>query len=565
MSRTPPVRSILSLAALAWLPASAQDASGFHAAFDLVPPDSAAALVIPNLKGASDQLAQALEGMDRANVLFGGRPVDQVRALLGLTAGVNEQAPVAIITPTVDALTTPVFLVPVIDAADFMETNFDPDPSGTAGAFVHHGTGNTVFTRTIDKHIAICEDQAVLGSFTPRPGFAQRLGGMFDAAVVERAAKCDMFLYQRSDAALAMRDRAAGGSEHEGIVEVGAEQNATLPIVQITSMVPTVWWESAEAALMGANFDPLGIGLYSFVALKSDSHLGAMARSAGSAGTPLAKVPDAPFYVAASADFAGMGGSALFFDEMMIEWNMLAEQIKSMHVIVSPSPLGLQGGLLNGASIFLATDDPAGLINAMKTQYEFIALAEQDSLALAPTWQENARQIDGVSVHAYKIDATYSGNNTNTNRMLPLALGRSGFSGFIAPVEGGVIVTCSQRPDVFSAALKAVKGEAQLAQNQMLAQMATWLPTTPDILLFFGLGETGNLLNQLMSAFGPLLPFQFTIPPIDPATKPIGVGIDIRPGLIESGAVLPSDAAAVVLDAFVEQFQLLEPAEGGGQ
>src|SRR5438874_506187 len=56
----------------------------------MIPGNACAAVVIPNLKFCSDEITRGLEGMDRANLLLGSRPLDLIKSATGFNVGIND-------------------------------------------------------------------------------------------------------------------------------------------------------------------------------------------------------------------------------------------------------------------------------------------------------------------------------------------------------------------------------------------------------------------------------------------------------------------------------------------
>ena len=79
-------------AVLAVLSVSAATYAGaLEDALRLVPADAAGALVIPSVKGASDDLQLAIDRMGKAEAALGGRPIDLLKAQLGIGAGFDDR------------------------------------------------------------------------------------------------------------------------------------------------------------------------------------------------------------------------------------------------------------------------------------------------------------------------------------------------------------------------------------------------------------------------------------------------------------------------------------------
>ena len=121
-----------ALAAGAVAPGPGADA--FDAAARLVPPDAVAVVLVPSPKAASDDLQQALDRMGRAESALGGRPIDLLKAQLGIGPGFDDRGPLALWIERRDGTATAVGAFPVTDAKAFVAGTFT-----AACAILPHG------------------------------------------------------------------------------------------------------------------------------------------------------------------------------------------------------------------------------------------------------------------------------------------------------------------------------------------------------------------------------------------------------------------------------------------
>ena len=75
----------------------AQASAGLEGMIKLIPADAQAALIVPNVKILSDQITQCLEGMDRAGLLLGSRPIDQFKSASGFNVAVDDLGSAAVV------------------------------------------------------------------------------------------------------------------------------------------------------------------------------------------------------------------------------------------------------------------------------------------------------------------------------------------------------------------------------------------------------------------------------------------------------------------------------------
>jgi len=275
-------------------------------AFDLVSSDAAAVVLIPDLKRAGDELAAWLDASEQAHVLFGDRPVEQILDVLGLRVGVDEGAPAAILWMTADPGASPVFLVPVTDPRDYLESNYDPHPDGPADAWIH-ATGEVVHARSLEGHVVISEEAELARTYAPAAGMREKLLELFGTEATRRAAAGEFIAYADGSALRAFRaisNRRAAASAPLDQADGGENAETS------DSGVPALL-RGARATLLVANVHPLGLGLSSFIAYEPGSILGRLTAGGEGAAASMSRLPDVPFFLAASADIEGLGGGAV--------------------------------------------------------------------------------------------------------------------------------------------------------------------------------------------------------------------------------------------------------------
>ncbi|MGI9013903.1 MAG: hypothetical protein ACR2GY_06585 [Phycisphaerales bacterium] len=516
---------------------------------DLVPGGASAALVIPHVKRASDEITQCMQGRDRAQLLLGARPADQLRALLGLQSGVDEAGAAAVIFMTPDLQADPIYLVPVSNAADFLEANFDPAPDGPSNALVH-SSGETMFAKELDRHVAFSRSPGLIETFAPTPGLA----AMLTARMGERAstvmARSEAILYLSNDMLDQIAERSVQRAQAEaamgGVAEMGA-------------MLSPELLHAADAAIVTFNFDPLGLGVGGFLALNPGTQAGKLAKGGRNGSEAMSRLPGVPYFFAASIDINGLGGPEVLRllageGADIPEW---LNNVTGVQCAMSPSVLGIQGGLFNETVLYLETSDATSAQTFLKDQLLAIAL-QGDGVTASPDWKDDVRVIEGVSVSTYEVATTFPPDDATSQMIQAILFGRRGLNGFAGQTDGGVVITFSQRPDVFTRAVNAARGEDTLNHNVIITQMRNWLPPSSDIEIFIGIGQIGKLMNQLAGAF-PIIPAD-ALPRIDADTRPIGMGLEVSDGILEGGMVIPADVLTLVLDGVMQQIS----AEFGG-
>jgi mono/diheme cytochrome c family protein len=122
-------------------------------------------------------------------------------------------------------------------------------------------------------------------------------------------------------------------------------------------MIPKKWRAATDSLFAGINFDPLGVGVRSYALLvQTNDPIAVAAARAAPASPALTHVADLPFFAAGSFDLRGMGGVAAV--NPILNFDVYADHVDAAELIVSPSVLGLQGGLLNEGTLYLRTQRP---------------------------------------------------------------------------------------------------------------------------------------------------------------------------------------------------------------
>jgi hypothetical protein len=516
-------------------------AAGMPAEIDdvlrLVPPKAPAAVVIPSVKAASDQLTQCLEGMDRAGAMLGSRPIDQLKSATGFNIGIRDSGGMAIVFSIDPALREmPLFLVPVNDAATFLQGNFvahDGDAHKLAN-------GTTLYAKAVGAHVALSESPDHVRGYDAGAGAA----GQLQQALGDRAGPLlqgELVAFAQAEAirlaAQELRREAAQREQRLSLIAVGG----------FTLM------DQTEFALISVDLDPLGAVFRSLTRLSADGAFKEFAAGGANSAAGPNRVPGRPFYLAASADFAGLGLMQAMATQRAKGMNDLPEwldQVRQVQMAVYPSPLGMAGGVLNDAALLLTTSDPASAREGLKAVLAAGA-RPGDPVKLHTKW-EDGRTVKDVGVaDAYEIKVLDAPAEAMQAEMaMQMLFGRAGARGFVRQIDQGLIITFSQRPAVLQAALAAASAAPEapggVAAMPAVRSMREWLPRQSDIEVFLGMGQIAELATQLAATFGgagvgPL-------PQLAPTLPPIAFGAAVQDHRIETATIIPAGVLAVLLD-----------------
>lgn len=549
------------------------------AALALVPSDAAAFVAIPSPKLLSDDLGECIARMDRPETAITGRPIDQAKALLGVSATFDDAGPLVIVQARRGDALAPLAILPSTDPPAFAAANFTAVPESGDDAW-RTREGSIVFVKPLARHVAIGPDADTVR------GFVQPADGGIVARMRERLGERGVELALRGDAiawggpaALAATLRAMEASAEAALADAPAE---TLPFgadaAREAQRRVAGLLRGVSDGLAVIDVDPLGVSLRTFARFDASSDLAQLAAGGPARSTSFDRVPKAPFYLALRADLSGLGGVAAVERLLALlpggatlpPW--IAEQREHLHAmqfIVSPSRMGIAtGGLLNEATLFLASDRPEELRRGIRSALEASA-GSADGVARTVSVEVDKALRSGETADAFAVEETILAD-VPAERVAELGIRRAvaqaifgsrGFVGFIRPVAKGAIMTFSQRTDVLGRAIEAASGRDTLAEDATLSSYAEWLIEDADVEGFVGVGQFGKLLQQLAS----IVPGGegVELPRIPTSVEPIAFALDLRDGAAESALVVPTGVLGLVYDQIRRQARerLLGPDE----
>ncbi|MFO0873458.1 MAG: hypothetical protein U0575_05745 [Phycisphaerales bacterium] len=589
--------------AVAWLGAllvaAAAPADTLEQGLALVPADAVGVFVVPNLKKCSDELSTCLERIDRPEAALVGRPLDLVKARLGITAGVRDDGALIGILRWPDGAAAPLatVLVAVNDAAAVLDGNFTR--SGDSEVMRVGVGGRTFATKRIDTKergawVALSETpDGVAGLGEDAAGVARHLDRLgpkrdvllrradavawIDGAFVRAAAR----EATKGAAAPAVEGSSKGSTNGAlgGVLDgaLGADRaravEARLAKVRDGLTVAAMAWDIDALGLLGRGllrFDPASeIGAL-FV---GGDEAAKPAEGSGASVAPrtardrLARLPDQPFYWALGVDLQGLGGvkGIEALDALLVPgiasaapWLGTARELAWG---VYPSKLGVAvGGVLNDSALVLVDGDPAALRDALRARLTQVAEASDlgDGMKRELKWEANREvkgkeSTDAIVADAYElVETSLPGAAPAPDAAMralakSILFGQRGVHGFAKPLDDALVITSSQRPDVLRRAVAAASGtgEKRLGANATVAAMREFLLPDADIEAFVGVGAIGKLVRSAMAAFGGGDAKQ---PELDFGPEPIGLALEVDRHDVEGAIVIPAAMVGIAVD-----------------
>jgi hypothetical protein len=556
-------------AAVSWQAAAVQQPEAkLDQLFTHVAPAAQIIIAIPSLKRLNDDITELLGGMDRADMIAAGRPIDMAKSMLGLGGGIDDRRGAALVlVPGEDAMPTPLALIPVIDPDGFLETNFKYDDA--TGAYTG-STGEEVFIRELDdNYMLLSENKQMLEHYKAGEGARAALDKRFGAHAESLLQRGELLvLMDQSGARFAAANFGLPGSMMQAGFPADPEVAARIA-AQREKIISQI---AGLAYVLDA--DPLGVTVHGLVTFEANSTLAGALKPQTTPPMPWTTLlPKKPYYLAVGVDLKSAGAleaieaMAPMFQVDLEGMREVLASAQQVAFIASPSPAGFTGGLLNDAALVIRTDNPEAMHAKVRDAMARITTLANERLAAtmpenAPGFQvawtdDKAVGDDGLVADAYEVRAPVGGD-------MMIAMARSAVfgqnqRGFLTTAKNAVVMTFSQRPAVLAAALKAVNGDGDtLAGDDVLAAVRQWMGEQAPAEVFISLGQLNKFAVNAARSFGPMTQ-DMVLPELDPNGPPIALTFGVGERSMTSALALPAPLLADILREFERAFRPFNP------
>jgi hypothetical protein len=529
------LKVLIAWIVLAGCPSTWANYQSIESVMKLIPESSPGAIVIPSLKKLNDELTQMLEGMDRANLLIGSRPIDQMKSFTGFNVAVNDFGGAAIVAFIENEQPIPAIIIPVTDAQAFLNGNLKPQ-GDLAYALPD---GKVVYAKSLSSHVIVSPSEAVIHEYQLHDDSLAKLQSALGERTVPLLNSSDALIVVRGNGIRMLR---------QSVEKLAGEHAAQIMPADLDLLF------SVETGLAVFDLDPLGLAVRTLAVFQPDSAIGKNARQAQTNGNALGGLPNKPFYFASDVDLQAWGGPealhGILGEARASRLPSWFNNVNQIQFAAYPSPAGAAGGLLNDSALVLGSSDPAALAGSIKQS----CLAKKEmaqGVAREVKW-EDARHVEGVgNVSAFEIRTVNSPPEAAVQLMVEqFIFGRSAIRGFVHPTSNAVIVTFSQRPAVLKSAIEAsLKPESALATSPVVQSIQSWLPVNQDVQIYVGLGELARMVQQIASTFR--VANQMRWPEFDANLPPIAMGADVIDHGVESAVVVPAGVLAMMIDQMI--------------
>ncbi|MSR18775.1 MAG: hypothetical protein EXS00_06370 [Phycisphaerales bacterium] len=540
--------AVITLTVAAVLQATPPDArtSTLEAALALVPASAEAFIVIADLTRVSADVEECMAAINRPESLLAGKPIDQLKAWLGVSTAFNEKGAMVMYAAPVGEALAYALLIPVDDAKLFISGNLMPAAGGPDGAFMFRE--EPVFAREVGSHVLISSAQSLLTEYVPAADFAASTAQRLGARGWQLAVEADLAIWASSRAIAVAQARVTQLSAGAAILS------------------------QASDVLIAVDVDALGLTVRSYSVFTPGTALAELARGAPgiTGGASLRRLPAGKPYFAMCADSSAVGGG-----EQLLSWlrkldttealipswmSTNAALVKSLSLAAYPSKLGLiAGGFMNDSAIVIETEDASAVLGLMKGEI-MAATGSSNGVRREASWEDSRVLKDGTSASAFEVKETPLGPSEAPDAALgsiasrqmvkQVLLGPRGLHGFAVAQADALVVTLSQRQDVLARAQSASRvdaapdanAEASLASDAVVRSMSALLPPDSALVGFVWLGQIAKAAKQLTALFGA----GGAMPEIPTRMEPIAFGLAVGGGCFEAALVLPTPVLSVI-------------------
>lgn len=514
----------------------------------IVPAGAHAAVVIPNLKRASDDLTRMLEGMDRSGILLGARPIDQLKSQSGFNAAIDDQGSAAVVL--IDSASVPPHIVTILPAEEekaFLEGNFTGRDGAVEDAKFTRADGSTIYARAFGSNIAMSDDGATLKAFQPGAGMGEAILDRLGDRGVAGLSDADAVIVIRSPVIQQMRQRVHAPLAAKGVTLPGAAALLLALADQIDSLIITV------------QFDPLALISHCTVVFKPESVFGTRVPAEVKPDAGLARVTDMPIALAMSFDLVALGGAEM--------WNDIASAMhdepgaiptwltaaQSLQFVLAPNEVGAKAGLLNGAAVIFAGDSTK-LRESLKG--DFLEVATTADTGRTVKWADMQKLADGTTADSFEVrtdDAPAMQASVEA-----VLFGASGLRGYVRTLDQCLVMTMAQRQNFLALISKTATeaghepvgepGAGGMAGAAAVKVMREWMPAQRDVEAYVGAAQ----LTALISPYARLIHLNgFALPRFDEGAPPIGFAADVSKHRMDAACIVPAQVLAPAFDEVV--------------
>ncbi|MEM8782953.1 MAG: hypothetical protein AAGE65_08870 [Planctomycetota bacterium] len=571
------------------------------AALDAAPAGAEFVLVVPSLQDASDAVADLAElfGADDPEVLD---LLGSFKREMGITAGLDDDgSAVIVLAGLAEAIADnsepePIVLLPVSDYAAFVES-IGGSSGGVSSVMLE---GDDGFAKQLGDFAVLGENQATIEAYAAGNAGAallERVGryGAEDAEDAAMAGFIDVAAIR--PALLEQIDAAMDGIKQQMTRDMARAAQSPVDPQSMAALMDSygnlgrVLLKGVDAGMFSWNYGGDGLeGGYAWDVVEGSQLASYLTNDRADFAGLLDQMPASPYIFAVAMDTTAIDVAGMSTDmveavtEAMADEPMFAgimamvkesltiyEQMNSAaQVFYAPDMAALMGGGFMKTLSIYEVDDTDATIEAVRASWANLpglipAMMEQlpDGQQAPPIdftfdWTENSLTLDGVDVHQYDLKLELPPQLMAELGPAAMMMGNAGTSGYIAGIDGKVIVTTVSDPQLMTEGIDAVKNGGGLGAADAVGEAREALPEGAVMEMFVSLDGIAEAVNPFMMMFAGGM--QLEVPE---DISPIAMGLGTEGTAMGAKVVVPTSALTFLRDT-IEQAEALNQQQRGG-
>jgi len=339
--------------------------------------------------------------------------------------------------------------------------------------------------------------------------------------------------------------------------------------MKMVSQAMAAFGRDASVGIIGLGIGEKGVSIDMGAQFKEGTPSAAIFQSKGGAAGMLSRVPTTPYYFAFSMDTSAPGIKAFAQDMVRAGGagqktpgmtDVVLQQIPKLDgiaMVVGASPGGIMGGILANTVYYAKTSDPQSFVDSYKKIADDVNGKTIDGVTFKTTFAAGSSEIEGVKVDSWSMQMQPDPNNPaamGIQQAQQMMYGMGGQpAGFLAKLDGGVVMTMSPSTPLMASAIKASKDGNGLAADPLIKESIANLPEGRTMEGYIGVKSILDAVTGLMAMMGAGGGYQ------TPASlAPIVMGGTTTDGAMRLKTFVP----ATVMTAIGDFAKSMKPAEG---
>lgn len=516
-------------------------------ALDHVSADTPVIIGIQSLSGLSASAQQWMGKLAPPEAMMGLTMVGQILETPGLNPAGS--AAVALSFPNgMESEPVPTIILPVADYAAFVEAMQGQADDGVSAI---NFMDETLFVKSLGSgFMAVGPEMTLIEDFDGSKGRGKAHDARLGAQGAKASDQASIFVVVDVASMRPVLDEALAQMDQQmEMAAMMAGEAAAAQLATMASAAKAVVEDGRTAFLgLGASEDGLWLDFAGQFADGSDT--GAIFSDAGDATPLFAALPNMDYIVAAAFDTSSPGIRSLMASAMELNKGMsfglnTAEAVKyndGSALVMGVTPGLFAGGLFANTVAFTASNDPAALLEVMKSSMVAMNDSAQEGILFHTTWQDDAAEVAGHSLHAWGLSMEGDPNHPNgaqagmaLQQMTMLFGGQAGPSGYAATTEHGLYATYAKSTKLMEQALNG--GEDPLTNNESIKMVAGHLPAERTAEGYLNIKGVLDMVMPLIGMMG-VAPDLGELPE---HMNPIGMGLATGDGGMHARVFVPGD------------------------